>query len=280
MDKVIVTGASGFLGSKILNRLCQRYSTVGTCLTHGRPGLVNLDITRETDVRAFFRSVNPSLVIHTVAISDVDYCQTHQDEAYRINVSGTQNIVNACETTGSRLIYTSTEYVFDGTNSPYKEGDPPNPVNYYGWSKYEAERRVQSIDNWSLLRFDFLYGYNGPGYPNGLIGKILAGGHIEASPTQMRRPLLTDDLVQAIGRIIEKGLMGIFHIIGPEKATKYDFCKMIASSLSVDMDIQAIEDSSQIAKRPKDIFLTTERADEIGVTYTSIADALKIIGEF
>jgi len=279
MKKIFITGSSGFLGSKLLTKLSTSYEVTGAYYQHSRPNLIPLNVTNENDVQKIFIAHRPEIVIHTVALSDPDYCEEHPDETERVNFLGAKNVASACKKIGARLIHISTSGVFNGEHAPYRENDPICPINRYGESKAKAEEVVRSLDHFAILRFDFLYGYNGIDSPNGLIGKLLGKRRIEANPVQKRKPLLVDDVATTIGRIIETNGDGIYHLAGPDNITKYELCKKLEQTLGISGDVFPIEAAAQKAKRAKDTSLLTERLVELGVICTPIDPALKIIRE-
>lgn len=279
MKKILITGSSGFLGSKLLSRLSTNYEVIGAYYRHGRPNLTPLDVTNENSVQEVFAVNRPDIVIHTVALSDPDYCEEHPDETERINFFGTKNVVTACKEIEARLIHISTSGVFNGEHAPYRENDPVCPINKYGESKARAEEVVRTLDHYAILRFDFLFGYNGTDSPNGLINKLLSNRRIEANPIQKRKPLLVDDVATVIGKIIEINGAGIYHLAGPDNITKYELCKRLEKTLGVTGDVYPVEATTQKAKRAQDTSLLTERLAELGVSCTSIEPALQIIRE-
>ena len=153
MKKILVIGANGFVGRRILDNLSEN----GACEVFGcslhpdiRPGgnhtSVRLDINDYPAVEALFDHICPDVVVNCSALSVPDYCEQHREEAYAINVSAVENLAYCCEHQGSRLIHLSTDFVFDGRSDRlYTEEDLPAPLNYYGVTKYQGEQAVASI---------------------------------------------------------------------------------------------------------------------------------------
>lgn len=277
MQKILITGGSGFLGAKLVSKLSTKFQTHGTCLRHFQPNLVPLNVTKKTEVEDKLRNIRPDIVIHTVALSDPDYCEEHKAEAEEVNVLGTENVAKACQLIKAKLIHISTASIFDGTAAPYREDALPTPISVYGETKVAAEEIVRKLAESAILRFDFLYGYNGPDSPNGLVGKILNRKKIEANPVQIRRPLLVDDVADTIQRIIEASGVGIFHLSGPDMITKHLLCKRLEETLGVTGDVYPIEATAQKARRASDTSLLTGRLTELGMRFTPIEAALAII---
>lgn len=161
MKKILVIGANGFVGRRILDNLSEN----GACEVFGcslhpdiRPGgnhtSVRLDINDYPAVEALFDHICPDVVVNCSALSVPDYCEQHREEAYAINVSAVENLAYCCEHQGSRLIHLSTDFVFDGRSDRlYTEEDLPAPLNYYGVTKYQGEQAVASIcRNYAIVR--------------------------------------------------------------------------------------------------------------------------------
>ncbi|MEA3254649.1 MAG: sugar nucleotide-binding protein [Candidatus Altiarchaeota archaeon] len=122
--KILLTGAGGLLGTSILNSC--GYDIYPT----------RLDIRNREGVGKLVKEISPDVIIHTAALTNVDYCETHKKEAWDVNVRGTRNIAEASRLVNSKMVYISTDYVFDGEQGTYLEYDRPNPINYYGETKY------------------------------------------------------------------------------------------------------------------------------------------------
>lgn len=151
--KILITGSSGFLGSRLAYFLKGKYDLL--LPTHGE-----LNVSREEVVRAYIEEHRPDIVLHCAALSNTWYCEQHPDESHRVNVQGTVRIAKACKLTGAKLIFMSSDQVYNGTPmlGPLKEDDVVQPVNIYGQHKLECEQRAQ----WNLpdsvgLRLTWMY---------------------------------------------------------------------------------------------------------------------------
>ncbi len=279
MSKVLIVGASGFLGTKLNSSLSKGHEVIGTYDRHEKSGLIHLNASDKDEVARVISEVRPDIVIHSAGSPDLDYCEQHPDETENVHHQSVKNLVEACRSIGARVIYISSTYVFGGDKAPYKETDPVSPINEYGKAKARAEQDVLGLPKSSVIRFDFLYGYNGPDLPNGLTEKILGGQRIEATDKQTRKPLLVDDVAKAIDRIIETNGSGVYHLAGPDNITKYELCMRLAKTLDTQGDIYPIESKVQVARRAIDTSLTTERLQELSIVCTPVDEALKLIGQ-
>jgi len=162
MERLLLTGASGLLGSKIVELAREDYESIPLHNTKPlHPNSLKLDITDQNQVFSLFSKLEPDIVIHTASETNVDKCEAQREQAWRINVEGTHNIAFACSKVGAKLVYISTDYVFDGEKGNYEEEDEPNPMDYYGVTKLEGENQVIShCKNYAILRTSVLYGWH------------------------------------------------------------------------------------------------------------------------
>lgn len=280
MEKVVITGASGFLGTKLHNGLQENYSIVGTYNNNSQPGLRRLDITNPEEVMLLMNMEKPNIVIHTVALADPDICETNREKAKQIDVDGVKNIVEACRSIGATLIYISTVYIFDGEKGNYQESDVANPVNYYGETKQEAEQLVKTLPEYIILRFDLLYGYNGDNLPNGFMGKIMKGNKLPVNAEQKRQPLLIDDVVWAIDLLLKQHQTGVFHLAGPDNLTKYELGQRLEAILDRDTScLVPIAGEKQTARRPSDASVNTAKIQQLGMKFHTVEEAVQLIQE-
>lgn len=158
--KLLITGANGLLGNKAILLATRNYEVMP--LHHAKPlhdNSLEVDIVNKEQVLSIFRKMRPSAVIHAAAETNVDKCETQKEHAWNVNVRGTQNVAEACDEVGAKLVHISTDYVFDGEKGHYKEEDKPNPISYYGLTKLEGERQVVAhCGNYAILRASVIYG--------------------------------------------------------------------------------------------------------------------------
>ncbi|MGZ7136547.1 MAG: dTDP-4-dehydrorhamnose reductase, partial [Methanobacterium sp.] len=265
-EVIFVTGGSGLLGSKF-TRDYFNYDIIRTFNANPENKCISLNITDEKDTLNKIRSTNPDLVIHSAALTNVDFCEDHRREAFEINVKGTQNIVKACEKVGSKLIYVSTDFVFDGEKGMYEEGDKTNPLGYYALTKLQGEESVQnSVLDYAITRVSVLYGWHRrSNFVTWVIDELNAGNEINVVTDQYNSPTLADNVTEAIIKIFEKDKEGIYHTSGSERINRFDFAKNIAEVFNLDKGlINPIKSNKfvQKAKRPKDSSLCVEKAEK------------------
>jgi dTDP-4-dehydrorhamnose reductase len=280
MERLFITGGSGLLGSKFIT-ITDDYEIITTYNTNPKDNAVKLDITREDDVLAKIETLNPDLVIHSAALTNVDYCEDHQEEADKINSQGTLNLVKACKKTDSKLIYVSTDFVFDGKKGMYSEDEKTNPLSYYAKSKLKGEEYIQNSDlDYAIARVSVLYGWHTNfNFVTWVINELKAGNEINIVTDEYNSPTLADNAAEAILNIYSKDKGGIYHIAGDERINRFDFAKNIASVFELDETlINPIlsEELIRSAPRPMDSSLSVEKArNNLDIKLLNTKDGLK-----
>lgn len=264
MKRLFITGGSGLLGSRF-RKFSKDYEVISTYNRNVEENAVKLDITNEKDVLDKITSINPDLVIHPAALTNVDYCEDHQKEADQINAQGTLNIVKACEEADAKLIYVSTDFVFDGEKGKYQENDKTNPISYYGLSKLKGEEFViNSNINYAIARVSVLYGWHKNfNYVTWVINELNENNQINIVTDEFNSPTYAENAAEAILNIYSKDKEGIYHIAGDERINRFEFAKNIAQVFELDESlINPIKSSDLIrkAKRPMDSSLSVEKA--------------------
>jgi dTDP-4-dehydrorhamnose reductase len=294
--KILLTGSNGMLGSHLAEKLSQSGHQTwatgkGECrlpshLLHANFIYQNLDITQKDAVDQTINSVQPDVIVHAAAMTQVDDCEQNMSLSYSVNVDGTRNLLESAEDVNSRFCLISTDFVFSGASGPYSENDPTGAVNYYGQTKELAEQLVMSSRlNWSIARTVLLYGKADPSKRSNFIywvkQNLEAGKHIKVVNDQIRTPTFIPDLANGIDLMIEKGARGIFHLSGKDILTPYQMAILIAKHLQLNESLIEPVDASiftQIGKRPlKTGFVIDKAVNELGYHPTSFKNALSSI---
>lgn len=275
--RLLILGATGFLGTNIYQNLSKDFDVFGTYCNHPQSDLYKLDISNKESVLLLFKKIKPDIVVNTVSISDPDFCEKNEKQAYKVNVDGVKNIVEACKTVNAKLIYFSSAYVFDGKKDDYFETDKTKPLNIYGKTKFLAEKEVFLLEDSIIFRCDMLYGFNSLYETNGFYDQLLNGKQITVDNLQKRKPLWVDDASRAVKFIINKKLTGIFHLGQNEKITKYELARLLESNIRSDSFILPGKEKKKIAKRPKKSLLNTTKIRSFGFKFTNLPDAIKKI---
>ena len=268
--KLLITGASGLYGSKLsklaLAKGIEVYSSdIQSSSIYGN--FIKMDISGKQQVKEAFKNIKPDVVVHAATLTDVDKCETNKALAWKVNVEGTKNIVEAAQNAGSFLMYISTDYVFSGKKGNYKETDKPNPVNYYGLTKLKAEEIVQTQPEYFIARPSVIYGSTpAAGKVNfalWLIETLRRGERVKIVTDQWNTPTLNTNLAYMTLEVVERRLTGIYHLCGATRVSRFEFATQIAQTYNLNTDLIDKALSSQFtwsAKRPVDSSLETSKA--------------------
>ncbi len=205
IKKILVTGASGHLGNELIALLSKNFPVIGISRKNSiinrsaQIKEVKLDLSQKASIEKI-ASLRPAIIIHTAALSDVDFCQTHPEEAVRHNVTATKHVIEAVKSLDARLIHLSTDHVFDGNKeSSYTELDIPRPINVYGTTKLESEAIVKnSLKNFIILRVSWLFGNLRRGFVNFVLTSAKKNKAIKIASDKKSSPTYTFDLSQAL----------------------------------------------------------------------------------
>lgn len=279
-----MTGASGLLGGKLVDALSKGYEVIPTHNTQAlHPNSMRMDIVDKDGVFRVLSQVCPDVVVHAAAETNVDRCETDRELAWNVNAAGTKNIAEACAKIGAKLIYISTDYVFDGLKGLYSEGDEANPINYYGLTKLKGEEFVRELcEIFVMLRTSVLYGWHPRrlNFATWVIDSLRKGKTISVVDDHYNSPTLADNLAEIIRRMMEMDASGVYHTAGSERVGRYDFAVKIAEIFELDKLLLApvkIKDLKiWVAKRPRDSSLCVDKIrKEMGIEPLNLDEALR-----
>jgi dTDP-4-dehydrorhamnose reductase len=287
MEKLLIIGISGLVGSRFAELKKENYEIYGTYNQHEVKGdnLFKLDITDRDATFKLIERIKPNYIIDTHAISDVDYCELHPEEAWKVNVEGAKNVAEASKKYNAKYVFFSSDYVFDGSKQSYTEKDKPKPINYYGKTKAITEYMLQMLDiDYIIIRTAVIYGSSGMNkvsFPLWVINKLKNNEKIKVVTDQYNKPTFSDNLVEIISKLIEKDESGIFHVTGSELISRFEFAKKIAKEFQLNEELIKPTTSlelKQIAKRPSTLNLSTRKVERITkVKLMGVEEGLKIL---
>lgn len=297
MNKILlVLGASGLTGFKAMQLAKNRFETYGTYngrIPHDK-SLMKVDISKDIDLENLFEEIKPDIVLNTVALHNVDYCESHPEESFNINTKAVGRVADLCNNIGARLVHISTDFVFDGHKGNYTEQDNPNPQSVYAKSKLEGELQAQRCSSYAILRTSVVYGWtpletqgstSSSGKPMNfalwVISKMKNGEELKIVNDQFTSPTLADVLAAVALRIatIERNVL--YHVSGTSCLSRYEFTRKIANIMGYPVDlVKPIESKSfsQAAKRPANSCLNCDKVQkEINLKLPSIDESLSIM---
>lgn len=264
--RIVITGSNGLLGQKLVKLCLERnWEFIATSKGKNRnpacpeQKYFSLDVTNKLEINQVFNSFYPTHVIHTAAITNVDYCEDHQEECHEVNVQATKLLFQASKQFEAHFQLLSTDFVFDGQQGNYQETDPVNPLSVYAKSKVDAENILLNDDytNWSIARTIIVYGEGNNLSRSNIIlwaiDSLKNGKEMTIVNDQFRMPTWADDLAWGCLEIVKRNKIGIYHLSGPTLYSIYDLVLEIADYLQVSGEnVKPIASStlSQAAKRP------------------------------
>lgn len=237
--KAVVIGGSGQIGGWLLRSLARRgHDAVGTYNTVQYPDLVPIDGADLEFAADWVRSQKPDVLFFPAGFTWVDGCERDHTKARGANLDQPMNLARVAAELGSKFVYYSTDYLFDGVNGPYDEEAKPNPLNIYGEVKLEAERELQDMLGDSLLiaRTSWVFGpeRQGKNFAYQLVKALHAGKAMTVPSDQISSPSYGPDVAEASVRLVEMGRSGIYHIVGPEVLSRPEFARAIARAFGLD----------------------------------------------
>lgn len=272
--KVLVTGYNGQLGYDVVKRL---ENLNMECLGTTRR---EFDLTDEIQTKNFIKNYKPDVVIHCAAYTAVDKAEEERDICYKVNVLGTRYVAQACADIDAKIVYVSTDYIFDGKGEkPFEISDKPNPINYYGQTKYEGELEVRkATDRYFIIRISWVFGLNGNNFVKTMLKLGKEKKKLNVVSDQIGSPTYTYDLAKLIVDIIATEKYGIYHATNEGYCSWYEFACEIFRISDIDILVNSIktEEYPTKAKRPKNSQLSKESLDLEGLTrLPEWKDALK-----
>lgn len=260
MEKILITGASGLLGTKVMKLAVNSYEVIPTHNTRSLfENSIKMNITSLDEVFRVIVEAKPDVTLHTAAETGVDKCEVYKKDAWMVNVEGTKNVIEACNKINAKLIYVSTDYIFDGEKGFYVEEDEPNPVNYYGLTKLKGEEFVRKCcKDYAIARASVLYGWHHwkVNFATWVIAKLRYDKQITVVDDHYNSPTFADNFAEILLEMVKKDLRGVYHVAGSERISRYEFALKIAETFSLDVNlvkpIKMSELMVWVAKRPKD----------------------------
>ena len=294
--KILLTGSNGLLGQKLVALLRQQAGVAVVATSRGANKLaglypdlsfVPLDVTDAARVRRVLTQEQPTHVIHTAAMTNVDECELNREACWLQNVTAVENLVDACVELNIHLTHLSTDFIFSGEAGPLDEEAEPAPVNFYGESKLAAELLVQaSPGRWAIARTVLVYGvaheYGRTNIVVWVRDSLRAGKPIKVVDDQWRTPTLAEDLAQGCWLLARQSAQGIYHLSSDELLTPYAMALRVADHFGLDKSlIEKVDAStfSQPARRPARTGFRIDKARrDLGYQPHTFAEGIGIVG--
>lgn len=262
--KILVTGASGQLGHDVVGELKRRG------LVYDAPTSEEMDITDQDSVSDWIGTACPQAVIHCAAYTAVDKAEDEADLCKRVNAEGTRNIARACHDVGAKMVYISTDYVFDGSGSePWETGDKTGPLNVYGASKLAGEQMVRAIlDEYFIVRISWVFGKNGNNFVKTMLRIGESRNALNVVADQWGAPTYTKDLAPLLCDMVQTEKYGTYHATNEGVTNWAEFAKEIFRQAHIDCTVHPISTAEYPTKavRPLNSRLSKRSLDDHGFT--------------
>ena len=275
--KVLVIGGSGFVGSHLM-----RYFAASGTSSTGVDGLIKLDIMDINRIRRVIGDTNPELVINSSGLTNVDYCETHPEEALEINGTAVGNIADCAEENGSILCHISTDYVFPGSSGNYREEDRSDPVNKYGISKKIGDEMLNGRKN-IILRISTPYGINHSRrkktFLEFVVSNLMEGKKIRIVTDQFTTPTYVNEIPLSIEKLYNARKYGTYHLGSIQCLSRYDFSLLVTDAFSLDRSLIEKAKTGElnfVARRPLNVCMNCSKIREI-MSVSDIKSNLKEI---
>lgn len=292
--KILITGSNGLLGQKLVE-YCIKHVIDFVATSQGEnrnpdcpeSHYIEMDITNSAGVRTVFTEVKPTHVIHTAALTNVDKCELEPELCDKINIEGTENLINAANEVSAYFQFISTDFIFDGEKGDYRESDLPEPLSEYGRSKLRGEELVKSKCQfgYTIVRTIIVYGMGHALTRSNII--VWAKGALEKGETlniindQFRAPTYADDLALGCMQLILKNKQGVYHVSGPETLSIYEIVMRIGKHFGYNTEIINVISSSTLnqpaMRPPKTGFDLTKMRNEVNYQPHTLEETLDLM---
>lgn len=251
--EIMITGATGMLGQSLVQKFQSEHSVHP--LSSG-----DLDITRRRTVEEKVSSISPDVILHAAAYTRVDEAEREQDSAHRVNVLGTGNIAAAAYKVGARVVYYSSDYVFDGGRGrPYREWDPTSPVNEYGRSKLAGENLLRDLNPLHLvIRTSWLFGPGGKNFVDRIVELARERSELKIVDDQRGCPTFTPDLASATLELVERGALGTYHVTNSNECSWFEFAREIVKKSGLQVELGPTDSTAFGAPAPRPAYSVLE----------------------
>lgn len=259
--RVLVTGVKGQLGYDVMNELAGRgHEGIGV-------DIQEMDITDAASVEKVITEAAPDAVIHCAAYTAVDAAEDNVDLCRRVNAGGTENIARVCKTLNCKMMYISTDYVFNGQGTrPWEPDDKREPLNVYGQTKYEGELAVETLEKFFLVRIAWVFGVNGKNFIKTMLNLGKTRDHLTVVADQIGSPTYTYDLARLLVDMIETDKYGRYHATNEGLCSWYEFACEIFKQAGMNVTVSPVTSDQYPAKakRPMNSRMDKSKLDEMG----------------
>lgn len=286
---IFITGGSGLLGCALAFELIKKNEVINGYhnnyidIKNNNFSSVNIDICDINSLK-IIENLSPDVIIHTVALTDLEYCEKNPEIAYKINVEGTENILRVAKNCTAKLMFICTDYIFDGKKGNYSESDKPNPLSVYAKTKLQGEELIKKkYDDFISIRTS-LYGWslNKLSFASWIVNSLRENKRLSLLSDQISSMLFTNDFAKILSEMLEYNLKGIYNVASSDSMSKYNFALKIAEIFNSNKNLiepvildNLIKKFSLSANRPKNVSLNVAKIEnELGRKMPSIIEGI------
>ena len=283
--KLLVLGGSGLIGNALLKNSKNEFDIL-TTFYKNPVAIKNVRSFQYSfpddlnNLRKLLEKEKPDVLVNTMGYSNIDFCELNKSDTEMLHVEVTEKICKLCENIGTKQIFLSSDYVFDGEKGNYSEDDVPNPVNYYGLSKLKAEQLILKNPINTIIRTSVIYDWDYRArFFNSVIKNLQNNQEINATTDVYNSVTFLDNLVESIFKVITLNQNGIFHVVDSTCVNRFEFAEMIAKIFRLDKNliktVSVQDEPKNIAKRPKNACLNNSKAKkELGLNFNTIEEGV------
>ena len=283
--KLLVLGGSGLIGNALLKNSKNEFDILTTFYKNP----ISIKNVRSfqysfpndlNNLRELLEKEKPDVLVNTMGYSNIDFCELNKSDTEMLHVEVTEKICKLCENIGTKQIFLSSDYVFDGEKGNYSEDDVPNPVNYYGLSKLKAEQLILKNPINTIIRTSVIYDWDYRArFFNSVIKNLQNNQEINATTDVYNSVTFLDNLVESIFKVIKLNQNGIFHVVDSACVNRFEFAEIIAKIFQLDKNliktVSVQDEPKNIAKRPKNACLNNSKAKkELGLNFNTIEEGV------
>ena len=283
--KLLVLGGSGLIGNALLKNSKNEFDILTTFYKNpvAIKNVRSFQYSFPNDLnnlRELLEKEKPDVLVNTMGYSNIDFCELNKRDTEMLHVEVTEKICELCENIGTKQIFLSSDYVFDGEKGNYSEDDVPNPVNYYGLSKLKAEQLILKNPINTVIRTSVIYDWDYRArFFNSVIKNLQSNQAINATTDVYNSVTFLDNLVESIFKVITLNQNGIFHVVDSACVNRFEFAEMIAKIFRLDKNliktVSVQDEPKNIAKRPKNACLNNSKAKkELGLNFNTIEEGV------
>ena len=283
--KLLVLGGSGLIGNALLKNSKNEFDIL-TTFYKNHISIKNVRSFQYSfpndlnNLRELLEKEKPDVLVNTMGYSNIDFCELNKSDTEMLHVEVTEKICKLCENIGTKQIFLSSDYVFDGEKGNYSEDDVPNPVNYYGLSKLKAEQLILKNPINTVIRTSVIYDWDYRArFFNSVIKNLQNNQEVNATTDVYNSVTFLDNLVESIFRVITLNQNGIFHVVDSACVNRFEFAEIIAKIFQLDKNliktVSVQDEPKNIAKRPKNACLNNSKAKkELGLNFNTIEEGV------